>query len=162
MDSNEQIVYHIPALASQSIEGLNINPAGTYVDVTFGGGGHSRLIINSLGNDGRLFGFDQDMDAYANRIDDARFTFVHGNFRYLENFLRYYGVKQVDGISSFRRWRARLFVSLCRCAPGYADESRQCPGCAKGGQHLRRRPIDGYFSPLRGVEKRSPYGGCYR
>ena len=98
MDSNEQIVYHVPALASQSIEGLNINPAGTYVDVTFGGGGHSRLIINSLGNDGRLFGFDQDMDAYANRIDDARFTFVHGNFRYIENFLRYYGVKKVDGI----------------------------------------------------------------
>lgn len=96
---NEQsIVYHIPALLEDSMAGLNIAPGGTYVDVTFGGGGHSRAIMSRLGKGGRLFGFDQDMDAYANRIDDSRFTFVHGNFAYLKNFLRYYGVKAVDGI----------------------------------------------------------------
>lgn len=96
---NEQsIVYHIPALLEESMAGLNIASGGTYVDVTFGGGGHSRAIMSHLGKGGRLFGFDQDMDAYANRIDDSRFTFVHGNFAYLKNFLRYYGVKAVDGI----------------------------------------------------------------
>ena len=83
-------VYHIPALAPETIQGLDIKPDGTYVDVTFGGGGHSRAIMSCLGPNGRLFSFDQDMDAYANRIDDNRFTFVHGNFRYLRNFLRFY------------------------------------------------------------------------
>lgn len=91
-------VYHIPALAAETIEGLNIEPGGIYVDVTFGGGGHSRAILSALGKDGRLFGFDQDMDAYANRIDDPRFVFIHSNFRYLQNFLRFHGVRQVDGI----------------------------------------------------------------
>lgn len=91
-------VYHIPALAAETIEGLNIEPGGIYVDVTFGGGGHSRPILSALGKDGRLFGFDQDMDAYANRIDDPRFVFIHSNFRYLQNFLRFHGVRQVDGI----------------------------------------------------------------
>ena len=96
--NDRQIVYHIPALLEESVAGLAIAPAGTYVDVTFGGGGHSRAIMSHLGDEGRLYGFDQDMDAYANRIDDARFTFVHGNFAYLANFLRYYGVDVVDGI----------------------------------------------------------------
>lgn len=91
-------VYHIPALAAETIEGLNIEPGGIYVDVTFGGGGHSRAILSALGKDGHLFGFDQDMDAYANRIDDSRFVFIHSNFRYLQNFLRFHGVRQVDGI----------------------------------------------------------------
>ena len=91
-------VYHIPALAAETIEGLNIEPGGIYVDVTFGGGGHSRPILSALGKDGRLFGFDQDMDAYANHIDDPRFVFIHSNFRYLQNFLRFHGVRQVDGI----------------------------------------------------------------
>lgn len=91
-------VYHISALAAETIEGLNIEPGGIYVDVTFGGGGHSRAILSALGKDGRLFGFDQDMDAYANRIDDSRFVFIHSNFRYLQNFLRFHGVRQVDGI----------------------------------------------------------------
>ncbi|MGN0214178.1 MAG: 16S rRNA (cytosine(1402)-N(4))-methyltransferase RsmH [Muribaculaceae bacterium] len=90
--------YHIPALLNECIEGLNINPEGTYVDVTFGGGGHSRAIISHLASNGRLYGFDQDMDAYANRIDDPRFTFVHSNFAFLHNFMRYYGVDSVDGI----------------------------------------------------------------
>lgn len=95
---NQEVTYHIPALLQECIDGLNILPSGTYVDVTFGGGGHSRAIMQHLDNEGRLFGFDQDMDAYANRIDDERFTFVHSNFAYLGNFMRFYGVNEVDGI----------------------------------------------------------------
>ena len=94
----EQATYHIPALLTETINGLEIKPNGTYVDVTFGGGGHSRAILSHLDSDGRLFSFDQDMDAYANRIDDPRFTFIHGNFRFLSNFLRYHKVTEVDGI----------------------------------------------------------------
>ena len=94
----QQTVYHIPALLEQSIEGLAINPDGTYVDVTFGGGGHSRAIMERLGPSGRLVGMDQDMDAWSNRLLDDRFTFAHGNFFYLKNFLRYYGIVKVDGI----------------------------------------------------------------
>ena len=92
------ITYHIPALLNECINALDIKPDGTYVDVTFGGGGHSRVIMEHLGSNGRLYGFDQDMDAYANRIDDPRFTFVHSNFAFLQNFMRYYGVDGVDGI----------------------------------------------------------------
>ncbi len=91
-------VYHIPALLTETIEGLNIKPDGIYVDVTFGGGGHSREILKQLGKKGRLFGFDQDEDALQNVIDDERFTFVRSNFRYLSNFLKYHGVEKVDGI----------------------------------------------------------------
>ncbi len=94
----EQATYHIPALLTETINRLEIKPNGTYVDVTFGGGGHSRAILSHLDSDGRLFSFDQDMDAYANRIDDPRFTFIHGNFRFLSNFLRYHKVTEVDGI----------------------------------------------------------------
>ena len=94
----EQTVYHIPALLSQSIDGLGIKPDGTYVDVTFGGGGHSRAILERLGPNGRLIGMDQDMDAWNNRLQDARFTFAHANFAYLKNFVRYYGCNGVDGI----------------------------------------------------------------
>lgn len=94
----EHQVYHIPALLDESIDGLAIKPDGAYVDVTFGGGGHSRAILSQLGPGGRLLGMDQDMDAWANRLADDRFTFVHGNFAYLKNFLRYYGLRHVDGI----------------------------------------------------------------
>lgn len=94
----EQATYHIPALLAETIDGLGIKPDGTYVDVTFGGGGHSRAILTHLDKNGRLYSFDQDMDAYANRIDEPRFTFIHGNFRFLSNFLRYYKVTEVDGI----------------------------------------------------------------
>ena len=90
--------YHIPALLQETIKLLDIKPEGTYVDVTFGGGGHSRAILAALGPDGRLLSFDRDMDAYANRIEDPRFTFVHSNFRFIENFLRYHGVGKADGI----------------------------------------------------------------
>ena len=94
----EQTVYHIPALLDEVLAGLAIKSDGTYVDVTFGGGGHSRGIMKHLGPKGHLIGFDQDMDAWENRLDDARFTFAHGNFAFLKNFLRYYGVPRVDGI----------------------------------------------------------------
>ncbi len=90
--------YHIPALAVETIQGLDIRPDGVYADATFGGGGHSRLILPHLGENGRLYGFDRDKDARANAIDDPRFTFVHGDFRYIENFMRFYGHDKIDGI----------------------------------------------------------------
>ncbi len=91
-------VYHIPALLEECLNGLSIKPDGTYADVTFGGGGHSRAIVERLSPLGHLYGLDQDIDAWRNRIDDPRFTFVLSNFAYLKNFLRYYGVVAVDGI----------------------------------------------------------------
>jgi len=94
----EQTVYHIPALLEQSIDGLVLKPDGTYVDATFGGGGHSRAIMDRLSLNGRLVGMDQDLDTWNNRLDDARFTFVHGNFAYMKNFLRFHGIAKVDGI----------------------------------------------------------------
>lgn len=94
----EETTYHIPVLLTQSVDGLITRPDGTYVDVTFGGGGHSREILRRLSPDGRLLGFDQDEDAERNIVDDQRFTFVRSNFRYLHNFLRYYHVDEVDGI----------------------------------------------------------------
>lgn len=97
MTSNP-LPYHVPALLEETLDMLNIKPDGTYVDCTFGGGGHSRAILERLGPEGRLFGFDKDMDAFANVPDDSRFTFVHGDFRFILNFLEYYGVKKVDGI----------------------------------------------------------------
>lgn len=90
--------YHIPALLEETIDLLAVKPAGIYVDATFGGGGHSRAILSRLGPEGKLFGFDRDMDAYANAPDDPRFTFVHGDFRFMSNFLDFYGVEKVDGI----------------------------------------------------------------
>ena len=94
----EQTVYHIPALLLESMDGLGIKSDGIYVDATFGGGGHSRAILERLGPDGRLIGMDQDIDAWNNRMDDDRFTFAHGNFAYLRNFVRYYGYDKIDGI----------------------------------------------------------------
>ncbi|MDM8336095.1 16S rRNA (cytosine(1402)-N(4))-methyltransferase RsmH [Mediterranea massiliensis] len=94
----EETTYHIPVLLTQSVDGLITRPEGTYVDVTFGGGGHSREILRRLSPDGRLLSFDQDEDAERNIVDDQRFTFVRSNFRYLRNFLRYHQVEEVDGI----------------------------------------------------------------
>ena len=90
--------YHVPVLLEESLEGLAINPAGTYVDTTFGGGGHSRAILATLGSEGRLLAFDQDPQAQQNAIDDERFTLIPQNFRHIKRFLRFYGVKQVDGV----------------------------------------------------------------
>ena len=91
-------MYHIPVMLNESIEGLNIKPNGTYVDVTFGGGGHSRRIMECLGEGGHLYAFDQDEDAAKNVIDDNRFTFIQQNFRYMKNFLQLYCGGKVDGI----------------------------------------------------------------
>ena len=90
--------YHNPVLLQESVDGLNIKPDGIYVDVTFGGGGHSREILNRLGPEGKLFAFDQDEDALANALVDERFTLINENFRFIKRFLRFYGVKSVDGI----------------------------------------------------------------
>ena len=90
--------YHVPVLLKESIDGLNIKPDGIYVDVTFGGGGHSREILSRLGKNGHLYSFDQDADAEKNIVDDGRFTFVRSNFRYLKNWMRYYGVEHIDGL----------------------------------------------------------------
>lgn len=93
-----QDVYHIPALLGPTLDLLDVQPGGTYVDATFGGGGHSRAILERLGPEGRLYGFDQDEDALGGAPDDPRFTMVYGNFRFLTNFMRFYGVDSVDGI----------------------------------------------------------------
>mgnify|MGYP001772172729 CR=1 FL=1 len=90
--------YHVPVLLKESIEALDINPDGIYVDVTFGGGGHSREILRHLSERGHLYSFDQDADAMKNAFDDDRFTFVRSNFMYLKNFLKYYGVEKIDGL----------------------------------------------------------------
>ncbi|GAA3578561.1 16S rRNA (cytosine(1402)-N(4))-methyltransferase RsmH [Snuella lapsa] len=90
--------YHNPVLLKETVDGLAVKPGGTYVDVTFGGGGHSREILSRLGEGGRLFAFDQDQDALKNAIDDSRFVLINENFRYLKRFLRFYGVKEVDGV----------------------------------------------------------------
>lgn len=90
--------YHNPVLLKETVDGLAIKPDGVYVDVTFGGGGHSREILERLGPDGKLYAFDQDKDALENAIDDKRFTLINENFRFLKRFLRFYGVKQVDGV----------------------------------------------------------------
>lgn len=91
-------IYHIPALLEASVKALDIRPGGIYADVTFGGGGHSRAILSSLSENGHLYGFDRDLDALRNAPDDERFTFVHSNFRFIENFLRYHGEEKIDGI----------------------------------------------------------------
>lgn len=90
--------YHNPVLLKESVDGLNINPDGIYVDVTFGGGGHSREILSRLSSKGKLFAFDQDEDAVKNAIKDERFTLIHENFRFIKRFLRFHGVRKVDGI----------------------------------------------------------------
>ena len=90
--------YHNPVLLKETVDGLNINPEGVYVDVTFGGGGHSKEILSRLGVNGKLFAFDQDEDAWENALADERFTLIQENFKYIKRFLRFHGVKQVDGI----------------------------------------------------------------
>ena len=115
--ANTSEVYHVPVLLKESVDGLNIKPDGVYVDVTFGGGGHSREILSRMGTNGHLFSFDQDADAennifehetnnisHTNKqkakrfVDDSRFTFVRSNFRYLKNWMQYYGIKHIDGL----------------------------------------------------------------
>jgi 16S rRNA (cytosine1402-N4)-methyltransferase len=94
----DEPVYHVPALLTETIDGLNIKPDGVYVDCTFGGGGHAREMLKRLGNNGKLIGFDQDEDAFGNIPQDERFIFVHSNFKYLKNFLQFHRIEKVDGI----------------------------------------------------------------
>ena len=95
---NASSTYHIPVLLRESVDGLEIKPDGVYIDVTFGGGGHSREILSRLGKKGHLYSFDQDADAENNIVDDDRFTFVRSNFRYIKNWMRYYDVEKIDGL----------------------------------------------------------------
>lgn len=90
--------YHVPVLLQESVDGLDIQPDGVYVDVTFGGGGHSKEILSRLSPKGHLYSFDQDADAEKNIVNDDRFTFVRSNFRYITNWMQYYGVEQIDGL----------------------------------------------------------------
>lgn len=96
--SKAKQIYHVPVLLNESVDGMNIQPGGIYVDATFGGGGHSKEILSRLDSTAHLYSFDQDEDAEKNIVSDSRFTFVRSNFRYLPNFLRYYGVEEVDAI----------------------------------------------------------------
>lgn len=95
MEHNE---YHNPVLLTEAVDGLNIKPDGVYVDVTFGGGGHSKEILHRLGPNGKLFAFDQDFDAFQNALKDERFELINANFRDIKRFLRVYGIKEVDGV----------------------------------------------------------------
>ena len=90
--------YHIPVMLDECLAGLNIKPNGIYLDLTYGGGGHSKEIIKELSSEGHLYGFDQDLDAQAGAMVDDRFTFVRSNFRYIKNWMQYYGEERVDGI----------------------------------------------------------------
>ena len=96
--SNKEVCYHIPVMLKECMEGLAIKPDGVYVDVTFGGGGHSKEILSRLGEKGTLYGFDQDADAENNIPEDDRFVFVRSNFRYLSNFMRFHGETEIDGL----------------------------------------------------------------
>ena len=106
--------YHDPVLLFESVDGLKIKPDGIYVDVTFGGGGHSREILKRLGDQGRLFAFDQDTDALENEIQDERFVLINENFRFISRFLRFYGVKKVDGILADLGVSSHQFDSAAR------------------------------------------------
>ncbi len=97
-DLETSMTYHLPVMLNECIEGLNLRPDGTYVDATFGGGGHSRAIMERLGPEGRLIGFDQDEDALANALEVPNFLLIHENFRYLKNYLRLHGVRRIDGL----------------------------------------------------------------
>lgn len=96
--AEETMTYHVPVMLEETLEALNIKPDGIYVDVTFGGGGHSNAILQRLGKNGRLVSFDQDTDVCGHLPNDDRFTFVHGNFRFVRNFLRYHHIDKIDGL----------------------------------------------------------------
>jgi 16S rRNA (cytosine1402-N4)-methyltransferase len=109
-----ETAYHIPVLAPESIDGLDVRPAGIYVDATFGGGGHSRLLLDRIGDEGRLYGFDQDADAEANALSDSRFTFVRSNFRFVANFMDWHGETVIDGLIADLGVSWHHFDDACR------------------------------------------------
>lgn len=132
-------VYHTPALLHESVDGLNIKPDGVYVDVTFGGGGHSREILNRLGKNGKLISFDQDEDAIKNIIkNDNRFIFVKSNFRFLRNFLQYHQIEQIDGLLADLGVSSHHFDSANR---GFSFQSSAAPDM-RMNRSARKTAID--------------------
>ena len=124
---NATPTYHIPVMPKESLEGLNIHPDGIYVDATFGGGGHSRMILGQLHGNGRLYGFDQDETAERNILSDPKFIFVRSNFRYLVNFMYWYGVTEIDG----------LFADLGVSSHHFDDEKRGFSFRLNGNLNMR-------------------------
>ena len=148
----EETTYHIPVLLMPSVDAMSIRPDGTYVDVTFGGGGHSREILSRLEDGGRLLSFDQDEDAERNIVNNPHFTFVRSNFRYLHNFLRYHGIEKVDailadlGVSSHHFDDSeRGFSFRFRRSTGYAYEQTCRPDSCRHREYLRRRKAGPIF-----------------
>ena len=130
----KEVCYHVPVMLHESLEGLDIQPSGVYVDVTFGGGGHSREILNRLNDEGELYGFDQDADAEKNIPADSRFVFVRSNFRYLYNFMRYHGVAgEVDGVLAWWRCSVTMISAPCR----FISTSKLAPIAARTARSPR-------------------------
>ena len=152
----KEVCYHVPVMLHESLEGLDIQPSGVYVDVTFGGGGHSREILNRLDNEGELYGFDQDADAENNIPADPRFVFVRSNFRYLYNFMRYHGVAgEVDGLLADLGVSSHHFDDKdrgFRRSVGYEDEYPCGADCCGYCQYIYRRTIGRPVLSLRRVE----------
>ena len=145
MDDIKQ-TYHVPVLLEESINGLDLKKGGVYVDVTFGGGGHSKEILRRMDKSCRLYSFDQDEDAERNIVHDDRFTFVRSNFRYLKNFLKYYGIEEVDGILAdlgvsshhFDDSEKRFLIQVRRQAR-HENEQKSRNECGRYPEQLRRR-----------------------
>jgi len=129
----EGLIYHTPVLLKESIDGLRIRPEGIYVDATFGGGGHSEMILEHLNGEGHLYGFDQDEDAEKNSFSDSRFTFVRSNFRYLSNFMDWHNVTEIDG----------LLADLGVSSHHFDDESRGFSFRFEGNLDMRMNQRDG-------------------
>lgn len=182
--------YHIPVLLKESIDGLNIQPDGVYVDVTFGGGGHSRELLSRLGPDGHLYSFDQDADAELNiratgekgkeqnMEQDARFTFVRSNFRYLKNWMRYYGVDHIDGlladlgVSSHHfddetrgfsfRFNAPLDMRMNKRSGQTAADLPFGTNGRRSAEQDRRKETGRHLLPVWGTENGAPTGSSHR
>ncbi len=165
----EETTYHIPVLLMPSVDAMNIRPDGTYVDVTFGGGGHSREILSRLEDGGRLLSFDQDEDAERNIVNNPHFTFVRSNFRYLHNFLRYHGIEKVDAILADLGVSSHHFDDSERGFSFRFDGALDMRMNKRAGLHrcrhreyLRRRKAGRYFLSVRRAEEQPETGICHR
>lgn len=158
--------YHVPVLLKESVDGLDIRQGGVYLDLTFGGGGHSGEILKRLDAEGCLLGFDQDEDALANVPEDDRFIFVNHNFRYLRNFMRYYGYEEADGILADLGVSSHEFDEAGR---GFSfrfeaelDMRMNQRSKLTAAEYLRCRTVDRYFQELRGGGECPEVGGFDR